>query len=149
MGLKGFRDFITRGNLVELAVAFIIGVAFAALLKAFIGDLITPILAAFGGSPNFGNLSFTINNSNFLYGDFIDALLTFLLTAAVVYYFVVLPYQQFRDRYVTQPPPPATTQPCPYCLSDIPMAATRCPFCTSQLSSSGVSAAPTPPQDPM
>ncbi len=133
MSLKGFRDFITRGNLVELAVAFVIGVAFAALLKAFIGDLITPILAAFGGSPNFSNLSFTINNSNFLYGDFIDALLTFLLTAAVIYYFVVLPYQRIRERFDTKPAGAATTRPCPYCISDVPITATRCPFCTSQL----------------
>src|SRR5579872_3769899 len=131
MGLKGFRDFITRGNLVELAVAFVLGVAFAALLKAFIADLITPILAIFGGSANFSELNFTINNSTFLYGDFINALLTFVLTAAVIYYFVVIPYNQYRDRYLTKPAEETTVRPCPFCLSDVPLAATRCPFCTS------------------
>lgn len=136
MSFKGFRDFITRGNLVELAVAFVIAVAFAALLKAFIGDLITPILAALGGNPNFANLSFTINKSNFLYGDFIDALLTFVLTAAVIYYFVVLPYQRMRERHDSKPAGAATTRPCPYCVSDVPVVATRCPFCTSQLEAS-------------
>jgi len=134
VGLKGFRDFITRGNLVELAVAFVIGLAFAALLKAFISDLITPILAALGGNPNFSALTFTINNSNFFIGDFIDALLTFLLTAAVIYYFVVLPYSQYRDRYLTKPAGDTDTRSCPFCVSDIPITATRCPFCTSQLS---------------
>src|SRR5438270_12230313 len=99
INLKGFREFITRGNLVELAVAFVMGVAFAALLKAFIGDFITPILSAIGGNANFEQLSFTINNSTFGYGDFINALLTFLLTAAVIYYFVVVPYQAYRDLY--------------------------------------------------
>jgi large conductance mechanosensitive channel len=138
MSLKGFRDFIVRGNLVELAVAFVIGLAFAALLKAFISDIITPILAAFGGSPNFGALSFTINSSHFYYGDFIDALLTFLLTAAVIYYFVVLPYTTYKER--GKPPAAIETRPCPYCYSDVPEAATRCPFCTSELAA----AVPTP-----
>jgi large conductance mechanosensitive channel len=131
MGLKGFRDFILRGNLIELAIAFIIGLAFAALLKAFIGDLITPILAAFGGQPDFGSLSFTINNSKFRYGDFIDALLTFLLTAAVIYYLIVLPYMTYRARQ--EPPGALELHPCPFCFSEISIEATRCPHCTSHL----------------
>jgi large conductance mechanosensitive channel len=144
MGLKGFRDFITRGNLVELAVAFVMGVAFAAVLKAFIGDLITPILSAFGGNANFGQLSFTINNSHFLYGDFIDALLTFVLTAAVLYYFVVLPYTQYRERFRTEPAGDVTTTKCPYCFSDIPTEATRCPFCTSDVAAATAGPSPAP-----
>lgn len=133
MGLKGFRDFIMRGNLVELAVAFVIGVAFAALLKAFIDDIITPILAAIGGKPNFSALTFTINGSHFFYGAFINALLTFLITAAVIYYFVVIPYNRLMERYKTETPPAVATKDCQYCLSSVPQAATRCPFCTSQL----------------
>jgi large conductance mechanosensitive channel len=133
MGLKGFREFIMRGNLVELAVAFVIGAAFASLLKAFIADLITPILAAIGGKPNVSQLSFTINNSNFLYGDFINNLITFLMIAAVIYYFVVIPYNRLMDRFKTERPVETTTRDCPYCLSSIPVKASRCPFCTSQM----------------
>src|SRR5437588_10506728 len=108
MDLKGFREFIMRGNLVELAVAFVIATAFAALLKAFIADLITPILAAFGGQPDFGQLTFTINGSNFFYGDFINALITFVLIAAVIYYFVVVPYNRLVVMRKTEPVPGVT-----------------------------------------
>ena len=97
--MSGFKTFILRGNLVELAVAFVMGVAFAALIQAFIKDLITPILAAIGGKPDFSQLSFTINNSNFLYGDFINALITFVLIALVIYYFVVVPYNRMMSQY--------------------------------------------------
>jgi large conductance mechanosensitive channel len=141
MSLKGFREFIMRGNLVELAVAFVIGTAFAALLKAFIADLITPIIAAIFGQPDFGALNFTINSSVFRYGDFIDAAVTFLSIAALIYYFVVVPYNALQERRKTAPPEDPTEKKCPYCLIDIPAAATRCPACTSQLGS-GVTPAP-------
>lgn len=137
MSLQGFKNFIMRGNLVELAVAFVIGAAFAALLKAFIADLITPILAAFGGQPDFSKLSFTINKSTFLYGDFINNLITFLLIAAVIYYFVVVPYNRLMERRKTETPIEPVTRDCPYCLSSIPAAATRCAFCTSEVPSTG------------
>lgn len=129
--LKGFRDFLMRGNLLELAVAFVIAVAFAALLQAFIRDLIMPIIQAIGGKPNLSDLSFSINNANFLWGDFLSALLIFIITAAAIYYFVVLPYQTFQTR--RRGPQASTTRDCPYCLSTVPVQASRCPFCTSQL----------------
>ncbi|HLJ66045.1 MAG TPA: large conductance mechanosensitive channel protein MscL [Chloroflexota bacterium] len=129
--MSGFKAFILRGNLVDLAVAFVMGVAFAALVQAFIKDLITPILAAIGGKPNFAGLSFTINHSNFLYGDFINALISFVVIAAVIYYFVVVPYGRLMTRYGRQQP--AAEKNCPYCAMAIPVPATRCPSCTSQL----------------
>src|SRR5579864_7875995 len=115
LGLRGFREFIMRGNLVELAVAFVIGTAFAALLKAFIADLITPIIAAIFGQPNFGGLNFTINSSTFLYGDFINAAITFLSIAAVIYYFVVVPYNALQERRKTAHPDDTTEKKCPFC----------------------------------
>lgn len=131
--MSGFKTFLLRGNLVELAVAFVVGVAFAALVTAFVTDIITPIIAAIGGQPNFSGLSFTINNSHFLYGSFINALLTFVIVAAVMYFFVVLPYNHLRTRFKPEPEPTPTRE-CPFCTSSIAMAATRCPFCTSELS---------------
>jgi large conductance mechanosensitive channel len=131
-----------RGNLVELAVAFVVGVAFAALLKAFIGDLITPIIAAIFGQPDFSTLNFTINSSIFRYGDFIDAAITFLATLAALYYFVVVPYNNLAEWRKTAPPEDPTEKKCPYCMTDIPAAASRCPACTSQLA--GAVPAPAP-----
>jgi large conductance mechanosensitive channel len=130
--LSGFRAFLLRGNVVDLAIAVVIGVAFGAVVTAFVKDLITPLIAAIGGQPDFSSLSFTINNSNFLYGDFINALVSFVIIAAVIYYFVVVPYNHLMSRYKPQPEP-APTRDCPFCLSNIPAAATRCPFCTSEL----------------
>src|SRR5579872_6852903 len=127
--MNGFRTFLLRGNLVELAVAFVMGVAFSAVVTAFVHDIITPILGVFGGQPDFSALTFTINNSNFLYGSFIDAVLSFVAIAAAVYYFVVVPYNRFK----TPDAPGAPTKECPYCLTVIPEAATRCASCTSQL----------------
>ena len=130
--MKGFRDFILRGNVVDLAIAVVIGAAFGAVVAAFVKDLITPLIAAIGGKPDFSALNFTINHSKFLYGDFINALIAFLIIAAVIYFFVVKPYTSLMDRFkpaVT----PAPERNCPYCTSSIPEAATRCPFCTSQL----------------
>ncbi|HWE07802.1 MAG TPA: large conductance mechanosensitive channel protein MscL [Solirubrobacteraceae bacterium] len=125
-----FKKFLMRGNLVELAVAFIIGAVFAALVKAFIADLITPIIALIIGKPNFENLSFTINSSHFLYGDFINNLVTFVTTAAVVFFFVVEPYNSLMARRTKEDP---DTKECPECTSAIPLRARRCPQCTAEL----------------
>ena len=130
--MKGFREFILRGNLVDLAVAVVIGAAFGALVSAFVADLVTPIIAAIGGEPDFGNLSFTINGSKFLYGDFINALLTFLIIAGVVYFFVVKPVAAMLERY-TPKKEVGEQRECPECLSDIPIGASRCSFCTAQV----------------
>jgi large conductance mechanosensitive channel len=121
-----------RGNVVDLAIAVVIGVAFAAVVTAFIKDIITPLIAAIGGQPNFGNLSFTINGSHFRYGDFINALISFIVIAAVIYYFVVVPYNGLMARFRPQPEP-APMRDCPFCTSNIPEAASRCPFCTSEV----------------
>jgi large conductance mechanosensitive channel len=122
-----FKDFLIKGNLVALAVAFVMGVVFAALVKAFIADLITPIIALIFGKPNFANLSFTINSSHFLYGDFINYLITFVTTGFAVFFFVVKPYARFEKK--EEP----TTKDCPECTSEIPLAAKRCPFCTAAI----------------
>jgi large conductance mechanosensitive channel len=128
--LKEFKQFLMRGNLVELAVAFVIGVVFAALLKAFIADLITPIIALIFGQPNFENLTFTINSSHFLYGDFLNALITFVTTALVIFLFVVKPYNMLMERRAQEDP---DSKECPECTSVIPIKARRCPECTSEL----------------
>ncbi|HET8977927.1 MAG TPA: large conductance mechanosensitive channel protein MscL [Solirubrobacteraceae bacterium] len=128
--LQDFKKFLMRGNLVELAVAFVMGVVFAALLKAFIADLITPIIALIFGQPNFANLSFTINSSHFLYGDFLNALFTFVVTAFVIFLFVVKPYNALMARRTQEDP---DTKECPECASTIPVGARRCPMCTSEL----------------
>jgi large conductance mechanosensitive channel len=128
--IQDFKKFIMKGNLVELAVAFIIGAIFAALVKSFIADLITPIIALIFGQPNFAALSFTINSSHFLYGDFINNAITFITTAAVVFFFVVKPYEVLMSRRDQEDP---TVKPCPECTSDIPIKARRCPECTAVL----------------
>ena len=132
--LSGFRTFLLRGNVVDLAIAVVIGAAFGAVVTAFVRDLITPLIAAVGGKPNFGGLYFTINHSRFLYGDFINVVLSFIIIAAVIYYLVLAPYNRLIERFRPQPEP-APTQECPYCLSNIPAAARRCLFCTSDVTS--------------
>jgi large conductance mechanosensitive channel len=128
--IQDFKKFIMKGNLVELAVAFIIGAVFAALVKAFIADLITPIIALIFGKPDFGALTFTINSSHFLYGDFINNAITFLVTAAVIFFFVVKPYELLMSRRAQEDP---TVKACPECTSEIPVKARRCPECTTIL----------------
>ena len=131
--LKEFREFILRGSLVDLAVAVVIGTAFGALITALVKDLITPLVAAIGGQPDFSELTFKINGSEFLYGEFINALLAFVIIAAVVFFLIVKPVNALMSRRKVDTATDATTRPCPECLSDIPMAASRCAFCTSEV----------------
>ena len=130
--VKGFRDFLLRGNLVDLAVAVVIGAAFTALVTSFVANFVTPLIAAIGGQSNFGDLSFTINGSHFRYGLFINALISFVISAAVVYFFVVKPFSTLLERYMPKKET-GPTRSCPECLSDIPVAARRCSFCTSEV----------------
>jgi large conductance mechanosensitive channel len=129
--LKGFREFILRGNIVDLAVAVVIGVAFKAVVDALTADFITPIIAAVGGKQDFSALTFTVNNSTFKYGEFINAVLSFLIVAAAVYFLVVVPINKIQSLRAT--PEEAATRDCPECLSTIPKAARRCSFCTSEV----------------
>src|SRR3954469_6371053 len=117
--LKEFREFILRGNLVDLAVAVVIGTAFTAVVGAFVKDIVTPLIAAIGGKPDFGDLAFTVNGSRFAYGNFIHALITFLIIAAVVFFFVVKPVTSMLARFRPEPAVDKPVRPCPECLSDI------------------------------
>jgi large conductance mechanosensitive channel len=128
--MRGFKTFLLRGNVVDLAVGFVIGVAFGAVVTAFVKDLVTPLVAALFGKPDFSALTFTINHSTFRYGDFINAVIAFVVVAAVIYYFVVLPYTALIARARKEPPADPTTKKCTECQSEIPIAAKRCAFCT-------------------
>lgn len=127
--MKGFKAFLLRGNVVELATAVVIGVAFGVVITAFVKDLVTPLIAAIGGQPDFSTMSFTVNNSKFFYGDFLNALLAFILVAAVIYFFVIVPYTAMMARSKKEAPADPTTRKCPECLSEIPIEAHRCAFC--------------------
>jgi large conductance mechanosensitive channel len=129
--MSGFRKFLMRGNLVDLAVAVVIGLAFAAIVTALVTDLITPLIAAIGGQPDFSKLTFTVNHSTFKYGLFINALVSFVIIAAVVYFAVVLPVNRLMA--LTTRNEAATTKDCPECLSTIPIGARRCMYCTAVL----------------
>jgi large conductance mechanosensitive channel len=131
--LKEFRAFVLRGNLVDLAVAVVIGTAFTAVVNAVVRDLITPLIAAIFGKPLFDALAFTINGSRFAYGDFLNAALTFLIVAAVVFFLVIKPVNMLMARLRTEPDVDSPTRGCPECLSQIPVAARRCAFCTSEV----------------
>ena len=131
--VKEFRQFLLRGNVVDLAVAVVIGVVFGAVVSALVADLITPFIAAIFGEPDFSNLTFTINKSVFKYGDFINAAITFVIVAAVVFFFIVKPVNALISRSRREPPSDPTTRRCPECLSEIPIDARRCAFCTSQV----------------
>ena len=129
--LKGFRQFMMRGNVIDLAVAVVIGAAFGSVVTAFVKDLLTPLISAIFGKPSFDKLSFTVNNSTFAYGDFLNALVSFLMIAAAVYFFVVLPINHLVARMNRgETPPDPTTKKCPECQSEIPIAARRCSHCT-------------------
>ena len=125
--IKGFKEFLLRGNVVDLAVAVVIGAAFGAVVSAVVRDLITPIVAAVFGQPDFSGLDFTINGSRFRYGDFLNALITFVSVAAAVYFFVVMPVNALTSMRKRD----ATVRPCPECLTEIPAKATRCRACTA------------------
>ena len=128
--LRDFKQFLLRGNVVDLAVGIVIGVAFGAVVTALVTDLITPLVAAIFGSHDFSALTFTIHKSRFLYGAFINAVITFLLIAAVIFFLVVKPVNALMARRRTETAVDAPTQPCPHCLSDIPAGAGVCAFCT-------------------
>lgn len=127
--MRGFKAFLLRGNVVELATAVVIGVAFGVVITAFVKDMVTPLLAAIGGQPDFSTMSFTVNNSKFLYGDFVNALIAFLLIAAVIYFLVIVPYTAMLARSKREHPVDPTTKKCPECQSEIPIDARRCAFC--------------------
>ncbi len=129
--MKGFKQFLLRGNVVDMAVGVVMGASFGAVVAALVKDLLTPFIAAIVGKPDFSGLMFEINNSKFLYGDFINAILSFALIAAAIYFFVVLPVNALVARSRREPPPDPTTRKCPECLSEIPIAARRCAHCAS------------------
>jgi large conductance mechanosensitive channel len=132
--MKGFKQFLFRGNVIDLAVAVVIGAAFGVVVTALVKDLLTPLIAAIVGKPDFSNIQFTVHNSKFMIGDFINAIVSFVLIAAAIYYVVVLPMNTIVARMKRgQAPPDPTTKQCPECLSTIPIAARRCAFCTSSL----------------
>jgi large conductance mechanosensitive channel len=127
--MKGFRTFLLRGNVVDLAVGVVIGVAFGSVVTAFVKDLMTPLIAALFGRPDFASLTFTVNSSKFLYGDFINAVISFVIVGAVIYFFVIAPFTALVARFHKEPPADPTTKKCPECMSEIPIEARRCAFC--------------------
>jgi large conductance mechanosensitive channel len=129
--MDGFKKFLLRGNVVDLAVAVIIGAAFGAIVTAFTASFITPLIAAIAGKADFSKLYFTVHHSKFTYGVFINAVVSFLIIASVIYFFVVVPVNTLMQRYKPTPDEPTPTKECPECLSMIPMAARKCAFCTS------------------
>lgn len=129
--LQEFKAFVLRGNVVDLAIAVVVGAAFGAVVMALVRDIITPIIAAIFGKPDFAGLRFTIHRSRFLYGDFINAMISFLSIAAAVFFFVVKPINALLARFSNQPDPEAPTKDCPECLTAIPAAARRCFACTA------------------
>lgn len=130
--MKGFRAFILRGNVVDLAVGVVVGAAFGAVVAALVKDLITPLIAAIAGKPDFSSLGFSVGTTHFPVGDFVNALVSFLLAASAIYFFVVLPVNTLIARAKRgEVPPDPTTKKCPECLSEVPIAARKCAFCTS------------------
>ena len=132
--MKGFKQFLLRGNVVDLAVAVVVGGAFGAVVTALVKDLLTPLIAAVAGKPDFSAIVFTVNGSKFLLGDFLNALVSFVMIAAAVYFVVIMPMNAIAERRRRgQAPPDPTTKTCPECLSDVAIGARRCAFCTSSL----------------
>jgi large conductance mechanosensitive channel len=128
-----FKAFILRGNVVDLAIAVVIGAAFGAIVVALVKDLITPLIAAIGGQQDFSGIYFTINKSKFLIGDFINSVVSFLIIAAVVFFLVIKPLNYLLAHKKQEMPAEPTTRACPYCISEIPLAATRCMYCTQEV----------------
>ena len=133
--VRGFRDFVFRGNLLQLAVAVVVGTAFTTLVTALVADLITPLIAAIGHKPDFSNLYFTVNKSQFKYGSFVNAVISFAIIAAVVYFLIVMPAARVLAMMTKSKE--ATERACPECLSEIPIAARRCKYCTAEVSAAG------------
>lgn len=131
--LKGFREFVLRGNVVDLAVGVVIGAAFGAVVTSFTKDLLTPAIAAVVGKPDFSGIAVTVNGSKLMIGNFLNAMISFLLVATAVYFGVVMPMNALMKRFASAPPPAPTTKKCGECATDIPIDARRCPNCTSQL----------------
>src|SRR5579871_6440860 len=129
----GFKQFLLRGNVVDLAVGVVVGAAFGGVVTAFTKDLLTPLIAAVAGKPDFSAIQFTVHGSKFLLGDFVNAIVSFIIIAAAVYYMVVLPINAIISRARKEPPADPTTKKCPECISEIPISATRCAFCTTAL----------------
>jgi large conductance mechanosensitive channel len=129
--VRDFRQFLVRGNVVDLAVGVVIGAAFGRIVSTVVSGLITPVIAAIGGKPDFSNLAFTINDSQFHYGLVVNAIISFVIVATAVFFFVVRPVNALMDRFRTEPDVAERTHPCPECLSEIPVRATRCAFCTA------------------
>lgn len=134
--LKDFKAFILRGNVVDLAIGVAIGAAFATVVTAFTSGMVTPLLAIPGDSANLSDLHFTISGAEFAYGSVIDAIIRFVITAAVLFFLVVVPVNHLNAKRKTEPEVSSTTTACPHCLSSIPAAARRCAFCTSEVSAS-------------
>ncbi len=128
-----FKEFLLRGNVIDLAVALVIGAAFGAVVTSIVENLIMPLIAAIGGQPDFSEIGFTINDSLFSMGNVLNALISFLIIAAVIFFFVVKPTNMLIERSRREPAPDPTTRQCPACISEVPLAATRCAFCTSDL----------------
>jgi large conductance mechanosensitive channel len=135
--MNGFRAFLSRGNVIDLAVAVVVGAAFTAVVNSLVKDLITPLIAALAGKADFSRLGFTINRSHFAVGDFINALVTFLLDALVIYYVIVVPLRIAAERFENPATPVLAQKTCPECLSEIPQDARRCKFCTAVLTRGG------------
>ena len=129
--LKGFRDFILRGNVIDLAVAVVVGAAFNTVVAALVKDIVTPFIAAIGGKPDFSNLYFSINSSRFMYGDFLNAVISFLINASIIYFFIVLPMNSIMERIKSGEKIDPKSKTCTECLSEIPLKAKRCKYCTS------------------
>jgi large conductance mechanosensitive channel len=129
--LKGFKQFLLRGNVVDMAVGIVIGAAFGTVVTGFVKDMLTPLIAAILGKPDFSALTFSVRGSQFLIGDFVNALVAFLIIAAAVYFFVVVPMNALVTRMRREPPADPSTRKCPECQSEIPIGARRCAFCTS------------------
>lgn len=132
--LKGFKQFLLRGNVVDMAVGIVIGAAFGTVVSGFVKDLLTPLIAAVVKKPDFSAFTFTINDSKFLYGDFVNAVISFVIVAGAVYFFVVVPMNTLIARMRKEPPADPTTKKCPECKSEIAIDAKRCAFCTSTVS---------------
>ncbi|MEK7247212.1 MAG: large conductance mechanosensitive channel protein MscL [Chloroflexota bacterium] len=131
--IRDFKAFLLRGNVVDLAVGIAMGAAFVAVVNSLVADLITPIIAALTGNTNFSSLTFSVNGSQFRYGSFINAIVSFLTVATAIFFFVVTPYNHFQSRMRKEPPPDPTTRKCPECMSEISIEAKRCAFCTAQV----------------